>query len=86
MSAFGGKAHIPSMSAIPPKADMGQHGQDVRFVPKADSCTAAKTGLYTAAENSQMPMFGTPIATSRREPVRAVRLPEGRKARNYRDG
>jgi hypothetical protein len=24
-----------------------------------------------------MPMFGTPIAASRREPVRAVRLPEG---------
>jgi len=29
------------MSALPPKADMGQQGCDVRFVPKADSCTAA---------------------------------------------
>ena len=26
----------------PPKVDIGQRGRDVRFVPKADSCTAAK--------------------------------------------
>ena len=32
----------PLMSALPPKADMDQHGRDVRFVPKADICTAAK--------------------------------------------
>ena len=24
------------MSALPPKADMDQHGRDVRFAPKAD--------------------------------------------------
>ena len=24
------------MSALPPKADMDEHGRDVRFVPKAD--------------------------------------------------
>src|SRR5215471_11872271 len=30
------------MSALPPKVDIGQRGRDVRFVPKADSCTAAK--------------------------------------------
>jgi hypothetical protein len=30
------------MSALPPKADIAQHKRDVRFVPKADSCTAAK--------------------------------------------
>ena len=24
------------MSALPPKADMDQHGSDVRYVPKAD--------------------------------------------------
>jgi hypothetical protein len=30
------------MSALPPKAEMDQHGRDVRFVPKADSRTAAK--------------------------------------------
>jgi hypothetical protein len=29
------------MSALPPKADMVEHDYDVRFVPKADSCTAA---------------------------------------------
>jgi hypothetical protein len=32
------------MSALPPKADMVRHNPDVRFVPKADSCTAAKSG------------------------------------------
>jgi len=25
-----------AMSALPPKADIDQHGRDVRFVPKAD--------------------------------------------------
>jgi len=31
------------MSALPPKADMDQLGWDVRFVPKADSGSAAKS-------------------------------------------
>src|SRR6516164_8640844 len=30
------------MSALPPKADIERHDWYVRFVPKADSCTAAK--------------------------------------------
>src|SRR5262249_2315695 len=30
------------MSALPPKADIERHDWHVRFVPKADSCTAAK--------------------------------------------
>src|SRR5215469_11253647 len=29
------------MSALPPKADIGTQSRNVRFVPKADSCTAA---------------------------------------------
>ena len=29
------------MSALPPKADIGTQPRDVRFVPKADICTAA---------------------------------------------
>ena len=28
------------MSALPPKADIGIQSRNVRFVPKADSCTA----------------------------------------------
>jgi Tripartite tricarboxylate transporter family receptor len=39
MSALGQKRTFASdqpMSALPPKADMDQHGRDVRFVPKAD--------------------------------------------------
>ena len=34
------------MSALPPKADMDQQGCDVRFVLKADSCSAAKRPLF----------------------------------------
>ena len=30
------------MSALPPKADIAQYGGNVRFVPKADSCSEAK--------------------------------------------
>ena len=30
------------MSVLPPKADIVWHDRDVRYVPKADSCTAAK--------------------------------------------
>ena len=33
------------MSALPPKADIVRHGGNVRFVPIADSCTAAKRPL-----------------------------------------
>jgi len=29
------------MSALPPKADITERHRHVRFVPKADSCTAA---------------------------------------------
>jgi len=45
MSALGHKrtlGHVRTMSALPPKADIGTQPRDVRFVPKADSCTAAK--------------------------------------------
>ena len=33
---------LDPMSALPPKADIGTQSRNVRFVPKADSCTAAK--------------------------------------------
>src|SRR5262249_40458584 len=39
MSALGQKQtseHVRSMSALPPKADIGTKVRDVRFVPKAD--------------------------------------------------
>jgi len=39
MSALGQKQTFRSaiaMSALPPKADIVEHGCDVRFVPKAD--------------------------------------------------
>ena len=33
--------HVCAMSALPPKAEIVGRNGDVRFVPKADSCTAA---------------------------------------------
>ena len=34
------------MSALPPKADKRQMSRHVCFVPKADSCSAAKSPLF----------------------------------------
>jgi hypothetical protein len=45
MSALGHNrtfGDVGSMSALPPKADIDQRSVNVRLVPKADSCTAAK--------------------------------------------
>src|SRR5215469_11451364 len=36
---------VQAMSALPPKADIETQSLDVRFVPKADSCSAAKWSL-----------------------------------------
>jgi hypothetical protein len=41
-------AHTPfmhAMSVLPPKADIAGRNSDVRFVPKADSCSAEKSPL-----------------------------------------
>jgi len=43
MSALGTKADI---GARPPKADIGTQSRNVRFVPKADICNAAKGPLF----------------------------------------
>ena len=46
MSALGQKQTsrlVRAMSALPPKADIEPRSRDVRFVPKADSCTAANS-------------------------------------------
>jgi len=49
MSALGQKrtfTRLQPMSALPPKADLDQHGRDVRFVPKADICGAAICSVF----------------------------------------
>jgi hypothetical protein len=49
MSALGQKQTSRpeiSMSALPPKADVAGRRLDVRFVPKADSCTATNSRLF----------------------------------------
>ena len=46
MSALGQKRtsrHLQSMSALPPKADIGTQSWNVRFVPKADTPRARET-------------------------------------------
>ena len=43
MSQLGHKPtqrHHRALSVLPPKADIERHDWHVRFVPKADSCTA----------------------------------------------
>jgi hypothetical protein len=50
-SALGHKqtlAHVSFMSALPPKADIRERDRYVRFVPIADSCSAAKTIIRSA--------------------------------------
>ena len=49
MSALGQKRtlrHVCVMSALPPKADIVERDRHVRFVPKADSCSAAILSLF----------------------------------------
>ena len=49
MSSLGQKQtfkRLRLMSALPPKADIRQRNCNVRFVPKADSCTAANFSLF----------------------------------------
>ena len=49
MSALGQKQtskRVCIMSALPPRADIGTQQRDVRFVPKADICGAAKSCLF----------------------------------------
>jgi hypothetical protein len=55
----------PLMSALPPKADIVPHGGNVRFVPQADSCTAAiggKNGAFPYRIHATMePMNATAL-------------------------
>jgi hypothetical protein len=63
MSALGQKrtlTHLRPMSALPPKADMDQHGRDVCFVPKADI-----SQRNTRSEKSNQ-LLATPVGTRHR--------------------
>src|SRR5262249_36911 len=42
------QGHDGAMSALPPKADIDRRDRHVRFVPKAESCSAAKTQAWPA--------------------------------------
>src|SRR5215469_11570380 len=46
------KIRLRRMSALPPIADMVQLGCDVRFVPKADSCSAAKKSIRSPRQRA----------------------------------
>jgi hypothetical protein len=45
--------HIQAMSALPPKADMDQHGRDVRFVPKADIWRRSNLRRYSITSSAR---------------------------------
>ena len=46
--------HPPSaMSALPPKADIGTHSWDVRFVPKADILRCGKERRYSITSSAR---------------------------------
>ena len=64
MSALGQKqtlSGVRSMSALPPKADIDQDGCNVRFVPKADICSATNLLRYVLTNFRQHGLkgFGT---------------------------
>src|SRR5262249_35751629 len=68
MSALGQKQtsqHLQPMSALPPKADIGTQSRNVRFVPQADSCTAAKSSYFDpSSQGLSLPLS---IQSSKRE-------------------
>ena len=68
MSELGSKADICSakngMSALPPKADIGRLGCDVRFVPIATKCTAANDG-YSITSSARASNGGGTVEAER---------------------
>ena len=52
------------MSALPPKADICCVCRDVCFVPKADSCTAAKKHLYSITSSAAISRSGGTVRPS----------------------
>jgi hypothetical protein len=55
---FGQKqtfSDVRRMSALPPKADMEQHGRDVRFVPKANIDHYSITSLASGGADAGPP-------------------------------
>jgi hypothetical protein len=65
------------MSASPPKADVVQHGPDVRFVPNCDICGAAKIyfirvrpyGRRTASKRDELAPPHSIISSARADSV-----------------
>jgi hypothetical protein len=45
------------MSAVPPKADIDGRSPDVRFVPEADSCSAAEKAVPQNETGDFVPQF-----------------------------
>jgi hypothetical protein len=59
MSALGQDRTFPwvqAMSPILPKADIDQHGRDVRFVPKADIRSATNHPIWPIPQDSSFPL------------------------------
>jgi hypothetical protein len=79
MSALGQKRtfqQVPVMSALPPKADITERDRDVGFVPKADSCTAAKRPLAGLSFGAFLPhKFAAVLEAPGQPESNAIRVP-----------
>jgi hypothetical protein len=70
MSALGQKQtleRLRAMSALPPKADIGTHSRDVRFVPKADIVRRSAECRYSINSETQDACFVVRDALATRE-------------------
>jgi hypothetical protein len=82
MSALGQKrtlAYVGYLSALPPKANIAERHHHVRFVPKADSCTAAKLRFC----NRNIRYNGRRRTHSQRTTLRSLSI-DGKAAAAYR--
>src|SRR5262249_6822778 len=66
------------MSALPPKADKEQTSRDVRFVPKADSCTAAND----VRDGTRTQLFNRLMASGRSTPIGTRAMSKARSSRH----
>jgi hypothetical protein len=58
------------MSALPPIADIAERNWDVRFVPKADSCSAARKLLdYLVGNREQRRVYVVAAAVTDVDPT-----------------
>jgi hypothetical protein len=66
-----------AMSALPPKADIRCHDRHVRFVPKADVCSAAKKHGYSITSCQKGTNCSAASFEGNKNSIAAVSSPRG---------